>query len=721
MFPSHRHCLSLVLFFLSFTWAQGAYVTPLTQNFSDAGSGLINLDVVVTDASGNIVSGLKTSDFSLLESGKPQKIVSFQALDGVSVQPEPPVAVIMVIDMLLLPGNLISNELNSVEAFLRRNDGRLTAPVCIFTILESGLWQVAGASRDGNALAAQVAHTTSFKLIRRFQGGSSSSLKITDPPSLTALKAMGEIATAERRKPGRKLLLWVGPGWGIGSGSFNESSGPKENTFYTICWFSTLLREARIALYSFSVGEIGPSGLYLAYVPGVELVAKASFLSLNRKVLAVQSGGRVLNSSYDLVSEMESCVREASAFYTLTFDPLPADHADEWHELNVQIDKPGLTARTNTGYYDQPFYVDQLDPAIRRVTVAQLQQLVAADHEDAEVAKQLSTVELTERLDGPTLVSWTAALHGKKTEQTLTTLADESAFLPPPATEISGDGPPDSIAQQHMISLVSNYLQQTITKLPDFFAVRTTTHYQDTAQFDAARRRVEHEPMHLARNYKETVLYRNGTEIADAGPGKRHKRNAKDPDLITYGTFGPALGFVQDAIIAPGALTWSHWEQSPSGVRAVFRFKVAAAKSGLWGCCLPDGEGTKGFQRVVGYHGEITIDPSNGAILRLQAEADIRHFPPVSRSDIMITYGPVEIGGKTYICPQRSVSIMRTRSLTMLGEWDESFLTYGPWATLVNEITYGDYHMFRGESRVMPGFNPDTDHSLSDPEPAPQH
>jgi hypothetical protein len=57
----------------------------------------------------------------------------------------------------------------------------------------------------------------------------------------------------------------------------------------------------------------------------------------------------------------------------------------------------------------------------------------------------------------------------------------------------------------------------------------------------------------------------------------------------------------------------------------------------------------------------------------------------------------------------------------MLGEWDESFLTYGPWATLVNEITYGDYHMFRGESRVMPGFNPDTDHSLSDPERAPQH
>ena len=41
----------------------------------------------------------------------------------------------------------------------------------------------------------------------------------------------------------------------------------------------------------------------------------------------------------------------------------------------------------------------------------------------------------------------------------------------------------------------------------------------------------------------------------------------------------------------------------------------------------------------------------------------------------------------------------------MLFEWDEGFRTYGPWATLVNDITYSGYHMFRGESRMMPGFN----------------
>jgi hypothetical protein len=52
---------------------------------------------------------------------------------------------------------------------------------------------------------------------------------------------------------------------------------------------------------------------------------------------------------------------------------------------------------------------------------------------------------------------------------------------------------------------------------------------------------------------------------------------------------------------------------------------------------------------------------------------------------------------------------VRMRSIAILGEWDEGFRTYGPWATLVNDITYRGYHMFRGESRMMPGFNQDVE------------
>jgi hypothetical protein len=86
------------------------------------------------------------------------------------------------------------------------------------------------------------------------------------------------------------------------------------------------------------------------------------------------------------------------------------------------------------------------------------------------------------------------------------------------------------------------------------------------------------------------------------------------------------------------------------------------------GCCLPDGDGTSAFEQNAGYHGEIAIDPLSGAILRLELVADLKSSTPLVRSDIMIEYGPAEIGGKTYICPVRSVSISRGKSVIPLTE-----------------------------------------------------
>jgi hypothetical protein len=442
-----------------------------------------------------------------------------------------------------------------------------------------------------------------------------------------------------------------------------------------------------------------------------------------RRVLAIESGGLVFDRSDDLAGQIESCVRDAGAFYTLSFNPPHADDVDEYHSLQVQIDRPGLTARNRTGYYDQPFYSDQRNPAIRRITVEQLGQWLdkVAGEANTDIAEQISSLELTDRLSGARLTSWTAAMHGKKSQQALVALADQSAFLPLPPAEISQDAPPDAAAQQSMISLTADYLKNTMPKLPDFFATRTTIRYQETAKFDAVRRKVNYEPLRATENFKETVIYRNGNEVANSGAGRRRDRGTNDPYLITYGTFGPVLDFVREAISAPGALKWSRWEPGPGGPRAVFRYAIPA-KTSLFrvrGCCLPDGHGASEFDNQAGYHGEISIDPANGAILRLQGKADLEAFPPVTLSDIMITYGPVEIGGKTYICPLRSVSILRSRSVTVLMEGDEGFRTYGPYATMVNDITYRDYHMSRGESHLMPGFKPEAGETIPASGPKP--
>jgi hypothetical protein len=72
------------------------------------------------------------------------------------------------------------------------------------------------------------------------------------------------------------------------------------------------------------------------------------------QVLAAQSGGRVLNSSNDVAGEILACIADANASYILSFGSLAGNGPDEYHALDIKIDKPGLAARTRSGYYAQP-------------------------------------------------------------------------------------------------------------------------------------------------------------------------------------------------------------------------------------------------------------------------------------------------------------------------------------------------------------------------------
>ena len=627
--------------------------------------------------------------------------------------------IILVVDALALPSRLPSDERLAVEAYLQKTDGHPVQPVSLYELDGSGFWAVGSPSDDGNILAADLAHWQNFHELRSFRstlrGDTWKWLDQNDTPSLEALKALGQIAATERQLSGRKLLIWVGPGWGIGTGAYADRTVSKDDTFYAIRWFSSLLREARITLYSLSVGETEPAQLYLNYLHGVSSAEQASFMNMYRKVLAEQSGGHVLNTGVDLVSQIKSCVNEPNVFYTLAFNPPPAALPNEYHDLTVQIDNAGLSARTNTGYYDQPYYWDQTAQTVRGITSEQLGKLLTSlrGEPDEKIARQLATLSLTNRPDSTVVASWRASLHGKIAQQELIALTDLSAFLNPAPSTIITDPPPGTDEQKKMISLAADYLAKTIPKLPDFYARRTTVRYQDTSPVNDGDARTSYEPLHVAQTGNETVVYRDGREFVDSEAANHKKQKMKDRSLVTYGTFGPILKLAQDVFAMPATLTWVRWEQDTGSKRAVFRYSVSAQKSryDAWGCCLPDGDGTSRFDMIAPYHGEVAIDPMSGAVVRLEAIADLGAFTPLLRSDIAVVYGPVEIGGKTYMCPVKSVSVMTSRSVMFLREWDEGFRTYGPYATTMNDITFDSYHLFKAESRILVGVNPSPDQS----------
>jgi len=350
--------------------------------------------------------------------------------------------------------------------------------------------------------------------------------------------------------------------------------------------------------------------------------------------------------------------------------------------------------------------------AARRVTVDRLEQTLAAAHnlQDAEIARQVSDMELTERLSTVELDRMERGLPGEKSRQALLMLADASAFLDPPAAEIPSQPNPDPATQRKILTLTVNYVTQTIHQSPNFFATRVTSSFQDTPAMAGASipgaPTAAYQPIHLVGDSNVTVTFREGREVVDKSNFDPKVRN-----LTTSGVFGPILGTaIVDA--ARSKLAWSHWEQGQAGLEAVFSYVVPKEKSHYTltydSIPTPNPCSTTPqiFSEVVAYHGEMAIDPASGTILRLMLLADMKPDEVTVNSGIEVEYGQVSIGGKDYFLPVRSVTSSLAHSLLAQGGWGHGqgcpslVLTPGLQRSL-NDVVFENYHVFRSDATVL--------------------
>jgi hypothetical protein len=529
------------------------------------------------------------------------------------------------------------------------------------------------------------------------------------PRNRLSLRALGSIAIGQRDVPGHKVVVWIGPGWPVNGGdiSFDEATE-----------LSTRLREARITLDNLNVWlNPVPSFNYRDNLDAPRSQKDMQPAKMALQVIATHTGGLVLDSSEDLDRDIDRCVEEVRSFYTLTFNPPHTDTMDEFHDLRVElragVARPALTVRAPTGYYNEPVYFDNPRPGIEKVTVAQLEELV---HSQTDLPRKLANLELTERLSTPRLDALLSEIHGERERQALTADADLSLALVPPPDEIMNRPPPPLEEQRAILRRTFDYLQNAIPKLPDFYALRDTVRYEEPAVRDNENWKMPHQDqtLHFAGGEHATVLYRNGHEVVDKKRklGKRSVvRGVRARDLETSGTFGPILAYVWTAAASgPGTLIWKRWERGNYGDVAVFSYRAASPNVGpdITYCCLPQGNGTTLYQNKADTYGEFALNPDTGAILRIVTNADLdeERNPdvPLIRSQIMVEYGPEELGGKTYMCPQRSVNISRGRSARELREWGMVFSLYGYFETMINDVTFGGYHKFGSEARILPGF-----------------
>ena len=676
----------------------------------------VALTITVTDANGALVSGLNPQDFTILDNGQPQRLVSYAAYDAAN-KPETPVQVLLLLDALNLDAIELGRIRRAAGRYLHQNEGQLAHPTSIVILNDQGTVVPSAPTTDGNALAPLVEQARSAQNLAPFDR------------YLRSLAALANLAQQEKHLPGRKLLIWLGPGWiafppALGA-SVYVSPFSQTSEFNDIATLLNGLREAQITLYG---GFLFAPAFRSDLTQPAQSPGQVNSADLRLSTLAFESGGRtvlgVSNRTIATEDQLDNYLKDADVFYSLAFVAHPSSPRLPFHSLQVRIDKPGLTAHTSIAYYDVPQTTPAAPgpralapaagalpagntprpPPLEAVTVAALQGRMRGAHHKADnrVALDLSSLRLTQRLSSAHFTSLQSSMPGPESRQALVALADRAVFLDLPPAEVPSAEAPSPDEQQRIWSLVVEYVLHKVTRLPNFFATQTNTEYKSQlVQTSFLGIKHTEGPIWFAfTTSSSTIYFRDGKEVLRPETTADQAAIEKNGSIQASGTFGPVLStVVGDA--ARNNVFWSHWESGPAGREAVFRFVVPKEQSHYHVDfkSLTDKQEISVFSQSTAYHGTIAVDPLKGTILRIALQADIDPGLPIQQSDLMVEYGTVQIGERPYTCPLKAVAISTGRSVT-----DDPLSltqTYGPTEQIIDDIAFTRYHVFRSDAKIL--------------------
>ncbi len=319
-------------------------------------AGAISLDVLVTDKSGAPVTGLQAGDFKLLlDKKQPQNIVSVREAGSTIAQSDPPAVAILVVDAVNAWILTVNSERQLLAKYFEEN-GQLPIPVYLAIFTDQGMKVHTPATQDGKVLEEFLnANTTDLHNVKRPDGWWGDMER-----EQLSLKTLNYLTSQVNSMPGRKLFIWLSPGWNLQTnGQWDGASKSDQQGLYdNAASVLTALRAARVTVYG-----IDPSGperemtfapTYEAFLKGLDVPKHADYGYLLLQVLATQTGGQALYSSNNLSNLINKCLAETKTYYVLTFNPPSAAHPSEYHAVEVQVDKPGVKVRTRSVYYSSP-------------------------------------------------------------------------------------------------------------------------------------------------------------------------------------------------------------------------------------------------------------------------------------------------------------------------------------------------------------------------------
>jgi hypothetical protein len=358
--------------------------------------------------------------------------------------------------------------------------------------------------------------------------------------------------------------------------------------------------------------------------------------------------------------------------------------------------------------------------AAKRVTVAQLEQALAAataaHKADAEKARMIAGMVLSERLSESTLQRLDTQLDaGPQVALAVQLLADQSAFLDLPGSELPTTAAPDQATQLRMFDAVAHYVTETMARLPNFLATRTTNRFDDSPHEVKRGAWPVREGLHQVDRSSREVSVQVERENEFCGNGSAVWENRTG--LSSWGEFGTVLDMILGDVVK-GKASWSHWEQTASGLSAVFHYSVPKSTShfemrrfierpGTVAAVVtaqaygPTRANSAPLDALIrhdrrGYEGSLWLDPASGTILRITIEADSKGNAAYQQAAMMVQYGSVDISGNRFVLPVRSLALSKVAISAEMSTGDAP----SEW---LNETEFTGYHRFASTTRILTG------------------
>ena len=297
---------------------------------------------------------------------------------------------------------------------------------------------------------------------------------------------------------------------------------------------------------------------------------------------------------------------------------------------------------------------------------------------DAEVAKYLAKVKLTERLDDRVIEEMQSSGIGAKTLQALQALRDRTKDLMAakpiaPEARPTPIPPPSSEEQAAIITDVREYALNYSKNLPDFICTQVTRRFaapmpgtrwggsslsepswqaQDVLQIRLS---------YFQQKEKYTVVLANNAIV--------NKDYEQMGGSKSFGEFGSMLR----EIFEPGTearFEWDHWGTLRGKRVMAFSYHVSQSRS-QYRLVVEDAK----LSIITAYRGLVEVDPDTHVVMHVSTIAE--NIPPdfpIRKAEDVLDYDYQEISGHTFLLPLKSQVLMSGGdALTKL---DEEFRLY---------------------------------------------